>query len=199
MTFISTFLRRCALALALATCSLAASAEPINFHVDLDTSTLAGSGYLDFYFSANSPDSYAGTATISQLAGVGPLSYLVGGVTANADGSYTLANLPALDNYFGLDASFGGTFSFDVAFDAGFLGYTGTDHSALQVSLFDTDFNLLAGSAFDLQPGNALGAATIQVSAGDGATVNAVPEPADLLLALTGLAAVVFIRRQRGR
>jgi hypothetical protein len=199
MMFIRTFLRRCALALTLATCSLAASADPINFHVDLDTSALgAGSGYVDFYFGANSADSFAGSATISHLAGFGPLGYTAGGVTANANGSYTLTNLPALDNFFGLAASFPGAFSFDVAFDAGFLSYFGTDHSALTVSLFDTDFNLLgAASTFDLQPGNVLGGASIVVTAGDGATISAVPEPSQLLLVLTALAAVVLIRRQR--
>ena len=198
MMFISTFLRRCALALTLATCSLAASADPISYHVDLDTSALgAGSGYVDFYFGAASADSFAGTATISHLSGFGPLSYAVGGVTANADGSYTLANLPALDNFFGLAANFPGAFSFDVGFDAGFLGYVGTDHSALTVSLFDTDFNVLGASVFDLQPGNALGAASIAVAAGDGATISAVPEPSQLLLVLTALAAVMLLRRQR--
>jgi hypothetical protein len=188
-------LARTLLAFALAAGAGAAMAGP-TYHVDVNTSALAGtSGYLDFLITGQG-DAATTVATLSHFIGS-----FTGAVYTDAGGSGTLAGGTIVNsgdlNELGLWANFGGNFSFDVAFDQAADGFAG---SMLEISLLDASFHYLAPTTDDiarfvLEPGQAVvltpsAFATIS-------TVSAVPEPSELLLMTTGLGLVGFMLRRR--
>lgn len=193
-----TLIRQCLLALALAGSALGAVAGPINFHVDLDTSSLNGvSGMIDLYFSKVG---LAGpvTAKVSNITGATGAIATFGDVSIDGAGRIVIANGPGLDNFGDIDATFGDKFGFDVAFSGDFMNETGSDGSSLYVSLLDSGFQPLTGdflsvARFDVVPGIGIvtnGMAPI-------AAITAVPEPSDALLMMTGLGLVGFMVRRR--
>lgn len=202
---VKTFLRQAALALALAGSSLAAFAGPVSFHVQVDTTTLAGNGYLDLGLSGL--DSAAPlTVTLSNFTGAfNGIDFFDGVVAFNPDGTFTLANAPTIGAYLAFHAAFGGVLGFDVLFSDDYASATGTDGSTLSVGLFGSDFTPYGAvggidgivTSIALSPGaaivadTALGLATVAPLAAD------VPEPSDWVLMATGLALLGLATRRR--
>jgi hypothetical protein len=193
MNNITSLLSRLALAFALATGAGAAVAVPATYHVDIDTRTLAGNGYLDLSFIGLG-DAGAATATVSNFMGnASGASDLFGSITG--DLATTAVFQSSSYNYLDQLVAFGGMFSFDVLFDFGNTG----DATRFDVSLYDMDFAYMGVqgpvATFNLVPGQGIDFST----AGQFAQVTAaaVPEPGQWLLMLTGLLLLAAMVRRR--
>jgi len=188
-----TFVRRAALAAALAAFSGLAAAGTI--HVSIDTSVFdTDSGYLDMYMSATTGVPLA-TATISNISGFDKSNLDVDfsyGFTDTAAG-YLLSNDTL--NYLSHAVGFGGALSFDVTF-AGDHDPVTTYVSHLFVSVFDSDF--LPLGHYDPRTGAMLDLTWTPspVEGGQG-SVGTVPEPGALLLMGIGATGMLVARRRR--
>jgi hypothetical protein len=194
-------LRHAVLALALAGSSLAAMAAPISFHVDVNTTAQSGNGYLDLQFGALT-SAPATTVTFSNFsAAVGAVDYLEGDVVINADGSFTLANLPGLGSLLSFNALFGGALGFDLAFSDDYSTEMGSDGSTLTIGLLDAGFAPIGAAdgiaRFELLPGVGVQTSVVGDFAVIGPVATAVPEPADWLLMATGLVLLGLTLRRR--
>lgn len=180
--------------MALALVSGAAAAGPV-YHVDVDTSQLAGkSGYLDFLIVGQG-DTATTTAKLSHFSG----NFSGDIYTDNSSGSLSGATIGSAANLneFALWADFGGIFSFDVSFDQALDDIAG---ALLQVALLDGNFGYLAPTTgnvaeFELSPGQ-----PIRLAGSDYATVGeaaAVPEPSAAALVLVGLLMAGAVARRR--
>lgn len=191
-------LRRVALALALAAGCGAASAAML--HVSIDTSTFgAASGYIDMEFSAIAGAPLA-TAVVSNLAGLAATPDIQWGVD-QVSGGYKFGNDTL--NLLSHAATFGGVVSFDLAI-------TGADDpSASYVSVFKVDafdganylgnFDPITGAlaTFLWTPPQVAGASGDVLATVFDDSVTAVPEPADVLLMVIGVAAMVLVLRRQ--
>jgi hypothetical protein len=198
---VKTLLRHAVLALALAGSSLAALAAPISFHVDVNTSTLTGNGYLDLQFGALESAPLT-TVTFSNFTGAfGAVDFMDGTVVFNADGSITLANLPDLGSLLSFNALFGGALGFDLMFSDDYASATGTDGSTLTVGLLDSDYAPIGGdfgiARLDLIPGVGVETSANSDFAVIGPVAAEVPEPSAWLLLATGLGLLGFTLRRR--
>jgi len=189
-------LTRTLLAFALATGVGAALAGP-TYHVDVDTTTLAGStGYLDFLMTDQGDAAFT-TATLSHFSGDFGADTIYSGVAGGSAATGGTVSTGGGWNELGLWANFGGRFSFDVTFEQATDSMIG---SLFQVALLAENLGYLAPTSgsiaeFALQPGQAIGLtpsayATISL-------VAEVPEPADWMMMLTGLALLGFTLRRR--
>jgi len=197
---VKTFLRQAALALALASSSLAALAGPIGFHVNVDTNGRTGQGFLDLMFNTSGTTPL--TASISNFSGAFGSPVIAEQVVFNPDGSFVLANLPDFGSYLRFDVSLGGAFGFDILFSDDQSMDLGDGGSLLSVGLGDADGVL--GDPFgivQIELRQGLGLGTLYADAGFAevsAVTAAVPEPSDWLLMATGLALLgASLRRRR--
>jgi hypothetical protein len=200
MTNPTSLFSRLVLALALATGAGAALAVPASYHISIDTSTLAGDGYLDLALAGFSP----ATALVSNFTGAASGASIVTG-TASGDLATTATFDTSDVNYLDQLVHFGGVFSLDVLFDyAGASAGAGVDDSvAFALALYNTDFSAYLGAngplaTITLTPG--LG--TSFTTDGSLATLAdtsaaAVPEPSAWLLMLIGLSAMGAMVRRR--
>jgi hypothetical protein len=198
-----TFLRQCLLTIALASSAAVATAGPTTFHVNVDTSSLSGNGYLDFFMGAGVAAPLA-SATISNLSsgflGVDPSS---GDYTVGPGAGYTLVNGPGFNDLLE-QVTLGGLLSFDVMFGGPFLTTPGNEDGVFSISLLDQSFQVFGNpngvAIFDLVA-SPNGPATIGVSSdSDFAAVSqtaVVPEPSDLLLMVSGLAVMGWVARRK--
>lgn len=201
---VTSFLRQAVVALALATSSLAALADPVRFHVDVNTTTLTDGGFLDLQFGAllTAP---AATVTVSNFTGgFGMVDFQSDeGVTFNADGSVTLSNTPALGSLLSYGVAFGGMLGFDLLFSDDFSADTGTDGSVLTVGLLDAAYGVIGDSygiaRFELIPGFGADASGDARFAAISPVAAAIPEPSDWLLMATGLLLLGATRRLSAR
>lgn len=185
--------------LALLCASATASAGP-TYRVTLDTSGYSGvSGLLDFTFLAANPASPVTGATLSNFSGAfGLEAGRTGAVSGALPGQVTLYDA-AGDNWLTQAVSLGASFGFDISFDDGYLANGGLDGSTFAVSLYNGDFSQYLGIdgpllQFDVLPGFILVSDNNDI-----AQIAVVPEPSELLLALTGLAMMGLIARRRAR
>jgi hypothetical protein len=182
---LKSFCTRALLALALAGGANAACAGPM-LHVTVDTTSLSGAGYLDLTFAA--------------LAGAAPATATL----THVDGAFgTIGAALALDNSATFNellqpVTFGGLLGFDVRFD---IADTGTIGTSFGVALVNATLD-------DYAPGTSGNVAQVDLMPGQPAaiwaddafaTVNPVPEPADVPLFATGLMLVALDLRRRPR
>lgn len=195
------FFNRLVLAASLSCAAVFAQAEPMKYHVAVNTAGLTG-GYFDISVATPTDASQQFTAALSNFAGAfGAIDPSVSHdylVTANG---FSLGNT-ASGSYLSQMAAFGGILSFDVLFSGPFFNAINGEASNLVFALYGDDFSQLGAGGFDLA-GN--GATRISLAQGSSSfitinavTANAVPEPAALLLMLTafGLMGVMVKRRQ---
>ncbi|MYN20912.1 PEP-CTERM sorting domain-containing protein [Rugamonas sp. FT107W] len=198
-------LRHAAMALALGVaCAGAASAQTL--HVELNTASLASTGFLDLQFNPSQVPASFASATISHLSGFGDLSgvALIGDVQQHAAG-FVFGNTTDYNDLF-QGIAFGGKVSFDVTF----AGLPDASPAALQskfaVSLYGADGATALGN-FNPQDGTLM-SITWQPTAGAGmlssditdhaiAGVSAVPEPSAWAMLGAGLALVGVARRRK--
>ena len=200
MTNFTSFIKTAILACALALGAAPAFAGPM-YLVTIDTSDLAETtGLLDFALisHAGSPDLTSITWT-NFTGAFGAEASREGDVTDIA-GGYAIgsgAGLSWLTRFVNL----GGSFSVHVGFADSF---SGVNNVGLAISLFTADFTQYLGLngplvSFELVPAMGGAPSFVTVSPDNAlASVNAIPEPSELLLMLTALAMLGFATR-RGR
>lgn len=190
---IVTFVRRAALAVALAATSGFAAAGTI--HVAIDTSVFdADSGYLDFSLSSFASGVPLATATISNLTGFGKAARdeSVSFGFGEAGASYVLRN--DAPNYLSHAVDFGGELAFDLTFAGDYDKDSYLSHFA--VWLLDSDFQPL-GSANSTNFAMLEYRWTPSPTEGGQGSVGTVPEPGALLLMAAGAAGMALARRRR--
>jgi hypothetical protein len=199
---ISDLFRQTAAALAISTLVVAANATPVNYLVKIDTSTLAGSAWLDLQFNpaqANSPLTHV---ELSQFTGVLVTSnspVVSGDVSGSLPGVVNFGNGTAYNDLF-QSVFLGGVFSFRLNFDAPGLSPDGYG-SAFSVSLYGADqitplgnFDPATGSLVTFDVSNAVTVTTFDQTV---VSTQVVPEPSSLALVLLGFGALAHGRSRR--
>jgi len=183
-----------AMALSIA-CS--AQAAPQTYHVDIDTTTLAGQdGYLDFLFLGLA-NAAPVQAQLSKFTGDFTAQSFAQGEVSGSIGSLLTIGNGAAWNEFGQWTHLGGKLSFNLSFDlAGIdVGGGAGAGATLSIALLDADLNYLGASgdvaSFSLLPDSA----PVINTDGAFATVSAVPEPAAYLMLAAGMALLLSLGR----
>jgi hypothetical protein len=140
-------LRRALLALALGACASLASAAS-TFHVELDTSSLGATGWIDMQFNPGDPSSPLAQASLSGFTGFGDpgTAQINGNVSGSLAGGYTFVNNDAggLNELFHA-VNFGGKVGFDVTFSGAADPGAGFG-SAFSVALYNQAQDALLGT-----------------------------------------------------
>lgn len=193
---IQSILGRCVLALAFLTGSAAAVAGP-TYHVDIDSASQAGDGYLILTFLNSAPQPALASATITNWSG----AFLGTGAPYNEaaiDFANEVLTVAAGTNGYLFDVSFGGAFGFDVSFDSDNVAFETIFGAALADAegnyVGDGDLaNIVLGTSGPAQVSANAAYASVTEQVAD------VPEPAEWALMLTGLGLMGFSLRRRVR
>lgn len=205
--FASTFnltLRHAVLAAVLAGSSSVALADPLGYHVEIDTSQFSGAGFLDFAFIAGNSPAPGATATLSQFTGAfGALETQEGSVSGSAPGTLTFGNSGAYNDWF-QNVTLGGKFAFNIVFGGDFLTTAGNAGTTFGVGLLDATATSYLGNVngnllqFELTPLNGGLPASIAGSTyASIASISAVPEASEWMMLTGGLALIGFALRRR--
>ena len=196
-------LRRAVLAALLAGSStLALAADPLGYHVEIDTSQFSGTGFLDFAFIAGNSPAPGASATLSAFTGAfGALVAQEGEVTGSLPGTLVFGNGGAYNDWYH-QVTLGGKFAFDIAFSGAFLTTAGNAGTTFGVGLFDgssylgnPDGNLVQ---FELMPVVAGAPASISAATyASIAAISAVPEASQWLMLTGGMALLGLALRRR--
>ncbi|APA69639.1 NF038129 family PEP-CTERM protein [Janthinobacterium sp. 1_2014MBL_MicDiv] len=195
---------RAVLAALLAGSSSVALADPLGYHVEIDTSQFSGAGFLDFAFIAGNSPAPGATATLSQFTGAfGALETQEGSVTGSAPGTLTFGNSSAYNDWF-QNVTLGGKFAFNIVFGGDFLNTAGNAGTTFGVGLLDATATSYLGNVngnllqFELTPLNGGLPASIAGSTyASIASISAVPEASEWMMLTGGLALIGFALRRR--
>ena len=190
------FVRQALLAAALAFTGAAALAGP-TYLVTINTQDVeAENGLMDFSFYTTA-DSVGGMVSLSNFSGAFGEEAFRGGTADGAiPGNVTFVN-GNTSNYLTQNGTFGGVFSFNVAFSGDYATVAGENATTFTVSLFGPSFSPEFGNAvsFDLIPAFNNDPADVFVTIDNPDLASAtelvaaeVPEPSQLLLMLSALA-----------
>jgi hypothetical protein len=199
--FIQT-LTQAALALALLGGAGAATAAS-SYHVDIDTSSYAGTGYLDLSLLGFDA-SPAATASLSNFSGsYGNVADQSGAVSGSVASTVVIGNSASYNDLF-QQVTLGGVLSFDIAFSGAYASSISEWGSAFAIGLLDstqtsylgnTDGNLVV---FSLTSANGVDAAGVSAAVlSNIATVSAVPEASEWLMVAVGLFVVGLAAHRR--
>ena len=197
-------LRRAVLAALLAGSSSLALADPLGYHVEIDTSAFSGAGFLDFAFIAGNSPAPGASATLSNFSGAfGALESQEGNVSGSVPGSLTFGNSGAYNDWFH-NVTLGGKFAFNIVFGGEFLNTAGNAGTTFGVGLLDASGTAYLGNVngnllqFELTPLTGGVPASIAGSTyASIASISAVPEASEWMMLTGGLALIGFALRRR--
>lgn len=202
-------LRHTLLALAMAGASAMAGAAT-SYHAVIDTTGLAGGGWLDIQFNPGSLPAVGATATLTHFSGAFGSDFELIGGSGNLASGFTLNNAQQFNDLFH-SLNLGGKISFDVSFDGAFAGTPGPVGTTFSVGLLAADQSSYLGrpgcnaalgdncSLFQIEL-TPPGGLTLTLPSGSIASVTAaVPEPGSYALLLAGLGLLGVIGRRRGQ
>ncbi|MGK5067122.1 NF038129 family PEP-CTERM protein [Janthinobacterium sp. RT4P48] len=197
-------LRRAVLAAVLAASSSLALADPLGYHVEIDTSTFSGAGFLDFAFIAGNSPAPGASATLSNFSGAfGALESLEGNVSGSLPGTLTFGNSGAYNDWFH-NVTLGGKFAFNIVFGGDFLTTAGNAGTTFGVGLLDASGMSYLGNVngnllqFELTPVYGGAPASIAGSTyASIASISAVPEASEWMMLTGGLALIGLALRRR--
>ena len=196
-------LRRAVLAALLAGSASVALADPLGYHVEIDTSTFSGAGFLDFAFIAGNSPAPGASATLSNFSGAfGALESQEGSVSGSLPGTLTFGNSGAYHDWFH-NVTLGGKFGFNVVFGGDFLTTAGNAGTTFGVGLLDASGTAYLGNVngnvlqFELTPLNGGVPASIAGSTyASIASISAVPEASEWMMLTGGLALIGLALRR---
>ena len=197
-------LRRAVLAALLAGSSSLALADPLSYHVEIDTSAYSGAGFLDFAFIAGNSPAPGASAILSNFSGAfGALETQEGSVSGSLPGTLTFGNSGAYNDWFH-NVTLGGKFAFNIVFGGDFLTTAGNAGTTFGVGLLDASGMGYLGNVngnllqFELTPLNGGLPASIAGSTyASIAAISAVPEASEWMMLTGGLALIGFALRRR--
>ena len=197
-------LRRAVLAALLAGSASVALADPLGYHVEIDTSTFSGAGFLDFAFIAGNSPAPGASAILSNFSGAfGALESQEGSVSGSLPGTLTFGNSGAYNDWFH-NVTLGGKFAFNIVFGGDFLTTAGNAGTTFGVGLLDASGTAYLGNVngnvlqFELTPLNGGVPASIAGSTyASIASISAVPEASEWMMLTGGLALVGLALRRR--
>ena len=197
-------LRRAVLAALLAGSSSLALADPLSYHVEIDTSQFSDAGFLDFAFIAGNSPAPGASAILSNFSGAfGALESQEGSVSGSLPGTLTFGNSGAYNDWFH-NVTLGGKFGFNIVFGGDFLNTAGNAGTTFGVGLLDYTGEAYLGNAngnvlqFELTPLNGGLPASIAGSTyASIASISAVPEASEWMMLTGGLALIGFALRRR--
>jgi hypothetical protein len=178
-----------------------ARASLITWEITVNTSALEGTpGYLDFQFNPGDTLFDPASATLSGFVSdgtlTGALSDVGSDVTGTLPGTVVLNNDLLNDHTEGF--TIGSFFDVFVTVDIPNVSGSATGGNRFSLDVQDSGYNSLLGGfpAVEIDLDATTGQPTITNNSGGAAVVNQTPEPASLLMIVSGLAGVLAIRKQ---
>ncbi len=178
------------------------------YQIDVDTTGLTGTGYLDFQFDPGATPYDAGSATITLLSTDGTLGSPltdIGAVSGTLPGTVVIDNTDATNEYT-QTFTYGTSFDFLVTLNIPTVSGTAVGGNSFTFDAEDSNFDPLLSSSFpavEIDLDATTGAPTVTNNTDSSnpngfASVSELPEPATCALLGAGLAFLAGWRRPRG-